>query len=468
MDEARARQVVLVRAFDATDTPLWTPEDRAWASRLAVETASADATPEQLLAERARHALQRLAPRDPGVRRWLAQSLWRWPWLLGAAALAGLTGLMADLLGRSSHIDLLTPPVWGVIAWNLVVYLLLLVGLARRAARPTGGLRRRLLAAWQRLPTAGPLRAAAAHWAQLSAPLQWSRASALLHTAAAALALGLIASLYLRGLVFDFRVGWQSTFLDAASVRQWLAALLAPASAVTGIGVPGTAAIEAMRLTPAAPQGQASAAPWIHLFATTLALFVVGPRLVLALAALLQAFMRARALVVPIDDPALEPLLRRHRGGPPLVRLLPYAAPPGAQAALGLRAMLARIYGDELQLQMAEVTPIGDEEAAAGRAAAAPATLRVVLVELGATPEVEHHGRLLKALREVQTPAPLLLVVDEAAFLRRFAGIPARADERRAAWRSFAAEHDVRACCIDLESPDPAPAEAALKQALQP
>jgi hypothetical protein len=46
--------------------------------------------------------------------------------------------------------------------------------------------------------------------------------------------------------------------------------------------------------------------------------------------------------------------------------------------------------------------------------------------------------------------------------------MPARADERRTAWHSFAAEHDVRACCIDLESPDLAPAEAALKQALRP
>jgi len=467
LDESSARRIVLVRAFDAADSPLWTPEDRAWASRLTAETAPPDASAERLLAERANHALQRLEPREQGLRRWLARPPWRWRWVVAAAALGVVAGLLADLLGRAPLIDLLAPPVWGVIAWNLAVYAVLLVQALRPAARRASGIRRMLLAWWQRAPGRGPLRDAATRWALLSAPLTLARLAALLHVAAAALAAGLIGGLYLRGLVLDFRVGWQSTFLDAATVRHLLAVLLAPASALTGIGIPDTAAIEAMRVTPAVPQGQASAAPWIHLYAATLALAVFGPRVLLALGSLVQAQLRSRRLELPLDDPALAPLMRRHRGAVAGVRVLPYAAAPGAQAALGLRAILARAYGDDLQLQMGEVTPVGDEEAAARRAAVS-AAIRVALVDMGATPEAEHHGRFLQALRTAAPAEPLLLVADEAEFRRRFGGLPGRLDERRAAWQRLADNHDVPLLCADLETPDLAQAEAALQKALTP
>jgi hypothetical protein len=129
--------------------------------------------------------------------------------------------------------------------------------------------------------------------------------------------------------------------------------------------------------------------------------------------------------------------MRRHRGGVAGVRVLPYAAAPGAQAALGLRAILARVYGDDLQLQMGAVTPVGDEESAA-RLADPGAAIRVALVDLGATPEAEHHGRFLRAVHSAAPAEPLLLVADEAKFRRRFAGLPGRLDERRAAWQRLA------------------------------
>ncbi len=125
MDEASARRVVLVQAYDAADTPLWTPEDRDWADRLAAQTAPAGASSERLIAERAHHALQRLLPRDAALRRALARSPWRWRWLVVVAAAAAVIGLLADLVGRQTYIDLLAAPLWGLLAWNLAVYALL-------------------------------------------------------------------------------------------------------------------------------------------------------------------------------------------------------------------------------------------------------------------------------------------------------------------------------------------------------
>ena len=118
LPEASARQVLLVQAFDtvAEAEGVWTAQDRAWATRLTRETVPAGTPPAQLLAERARHALQRLQPRHPGVAATLARRLGGPAWLLGAALLGVAAGLLMDAIGSSQRINLLAPPVWGVIA----------------------------------------------------------------------------------------------------------------------------------------------------------------------------------------------------------------------------------------------------------------------------------------------------------------------------------------------------------------
>ena len=467
MDETTARQVVLVQAFDGAETPLWTREDAAWASRLATQALGPDAPAERLLAERARHALQRLEPRDRAVRRWLSQPAWRWRWLLLAALIGAVAGLGTDLLDRHQIVNVLGPAAWGVVAWNLVVYALLLVH-AWRGARPARGagtgLRRALLAWWQRAAGDGPLRTATRRWAELSAPLVLQRVAALLHVAAAALAGGLIASLYLRGLVLDFRAGWQSTFLDAATVHTLLSHLLAPAAAVIGIAVPDVTALDAMRLTSPEQAATAGAAPWIHLYAATLVLAVVAPRLLLAVWALASAAWRARHVVLPLNDPAMLREVQALRRQPSVVQVCPYAQAPGPQAALGLRTLLARELGDDLQLQFAATTAVGDEDEAAQRLSAGGVTLRVLLVDLAATPEDDHHGRLVDALKGAAPELPLLLVVDESAYRQRFASLPERITERRAVWRRWAAARELpwRSFALDeldaLRAATPSPA----------
>jgi Protein of unknown function (DUF2868) len=465
MDDATARRLLLVRAYDSADSPLWTADDATWASRLAAQTAAPDASPLRFLDERARHALQRLAPRDRDIARWLAPGGVRAPWV-AAVALAGLAlGLMGDLLGRSAIVDIIAPAVWGVIAWNLAVYLLLALSALRPGGAQPGAIRRALARVWQGVAGQGPLREASRQWLPLAAPATASRVATLLHVGAAAIAAGLAAGLYLRGLVFDFRAGWQSTFVDAETVQRTLALLLAPASALTGIGVPDIASIDAMRLTPAVPNASASAAPWIHLYAATIGLIVVAPRLVLALLSWLQGAWRARRIALSLDDPYFQRLLQQRRAGPATVVVCPHAAAPGAPALLALRTLLAREFGDDVQLTQAGVTRLGDEE----HAGAAPgASLQVAWVELGATPEAETHGLFLRTLRQKAPGTPTLLVADEADFVRRFGAWPARIDERRQAWRSLAESQDVAWFAFDQTRAGDAALQEGLAQALSP
>jgi hypothetical protein len=186
----------------------------------------------------------------------------------------------------------------------------------------------------------------------------------------------------------------------------------------------------------------------------------VLPRLLLALVALVQAQLGARRIQVPLNDAATQrevQVLRRQKSQ---VHVCPYAQSPGAQATLGLRALLQREFGDDLQLRIDATTALGDEGEAAPRLAALPATVRVVLVDLAATPEDDHQGRFVRAL-QAAAPVPLLVVADESAYRLRFATVPERIDERRAAWRRWAASHGVRLTAVSLDGFEAALAGAA-------
>jgi Protein of unknown function (DUF2868) len=387
-------------------------------------------------------------------------------------------GLLADSIGAGQRINLLAPPVWTLVAWNLAVYLWL-IGAAvaallgrRRAPGPLRRWVRRLLgkrgeAASGAAAPADAGRAAllafGTAWARLGAPLAGHRSAALLHSGAAALGLGVMLAMYLRGLVLDYRADWQSTFLQADTVHAVLSTLLAPALALTGIGLPDAATLEQLRAIPGQDVPGAPAAPWIHLYAVTLLLFVVGPRALLALAAGWRARAIAQRFPLPLNEPYFQRLLRQQRGGTTEVLVLPYAHTPPPQSTLGLHAVLARLYGDGLQIHVLPTVAFGDEEAAPAppAAAAAPHAL-FALFDLASTPEPESHGRFMQTLA---ARGGATMLVDEAAFRRRFGAESERVQQRRQAWRQWAASFGATPVFVDLHAPDLAAAEQALQAA---
>ncbi|KNZ31018.1 MAG: hypothetical protein AD742_19595 [Methylibium sp. NZG] len=499
-----------VSAGAATDSPrAWTAQDGAWATRAALESVPADAPAERFLAERARHAMQRLVPRDAGVADVLQRRVWRGAWWLGAALLGLLLGVLADAVGSGQRINLLAPPVWGVVVWNGVVYALLLGsalrGLFRRrgvasegpagesagelaggpAGGPAGGASSTLSRGLQRLLDLGgtrgaarrgqPFEAFAARWLRLSARLSAARASGLLYAAAAALGLGLLAGMYLRGLVLDYRAGWESTFLDAAQVHAALSMVFAPALAVSGLALPEVEALQALRFSADAPRAGAPAALWIHLVALTLALFVVLPRTALALWCGWRASRLARHLALPLGDAYFQRLLRHRGGGAVRVQVLPYAQAPGPQAEQGLRAVFGQSYGGSVQVHVAPMLAFGAEDEAAAQTLVPPGTtLAVALFDLTATPEAENQGRFVEllarqaaALGTAGTPAAVLVLIDEAAFVRRLGAVAERRQQRRAAWQALAHALGAVPVFVDLSAPDLPAVEVTLQAALQ-
>jgi hypothetical protein len=481
MNEHDARAATLLQAFETAQPalPAWGDDDRAWATRLALQEAGAD--PQAFIASRARHAMQRLAPREPAAARLLARDPSRRAWLAWTVLAGLLLGLLADSLGGGQRINLLAPPLWGVLGWNALVYLLLLGhGLAllmRREARP--GVLVRLTQRLWRLGALPGLRATgsggsarllpgfAGLWLRRSAALSAARAATLLHAAAAALALGLIGGMYLRGLVLDYRAAWESTFLSAGAAHAALALLLAPAAAISGVALPDAAAFAALRTVHGSAATGASAAPWIHLLATTLLLFVVLPRTALAGIGAVRAHWLARHMRLPPDDPYVQQLLRQQRGDVARAVAWPYACAPGAQAEPRLQALLAAALGDGSQLRIEPTVPFGAEDGA-GAPLPDGTTLALALFDLSATPEAESQGRFVRELAaRAKEGAATIVAVDEAAFKRRFPGDTARLAQRRDAWCAFGETLGTLPVFVDLDAPDLVAAPRAVQLALR-
>lgn len=471
MDERTALDVTAVRALETGERARddWTDADRAWASRAAAEVVGEHASPEQFVGRRATLALERLGERDARFVRATRALEWR-PWV-GHAAIAGalVLGVAVDRIGGAQTINLLAPPVFLLLAWNLAVYVMLAFApfVRRRPGETLGALRAALARFASGAASTPRLRAAernaryaamAGDWARLSAPLYAARAARILHFAAAALALGVIAGMYVRGLAFEYRATWESTFLDASQVRALLAAALAPGVWLTGFRVPDVAQVTAIR----APATE-NAAAWLHLIAATVLAVVVVPRIVLGLLAAMVERRRATRLPVPFAEPYFRRLLRGFRGGAVRVRVVPYSYTPGAPAQAGLEAIVARGFGGSAAILVDAPVAYG-ADALTARAGPGHA---IALFNATATPERDVHGAFVEMLaRDTQATAPVIALVDESAFRARWPGDDARLAERRATWRDALTPTGAAVVFADLATPDLAAAEAALDAAL--
>lgn len=472
MNEAAARRVVLVRAFETAGAGRsgWSEADALWASRAAAEVVGADADADRFIARRAELAAERLGERDRAVSRTLRAVTWR-PWIGWALVLIAFAlGFATDYIGPAQRVNVLAFPLLALIAWNLLAYALIAVRAVARLASarprvlgPLSGSVARLAHGVNEAAAAiapdTPLAPFVRDWGRVSASLTAVRVARILHLSAFAFALGAIVALYLRGLVFEFRAGWESTFLGAAEVHRLLSLALGPASRLTGIPIADPQHLETLQF--AAGPGE-NAAPWLHLYATTIALFVLVPRGLLALGTWFVQRRRERALPLPLDDAYFQRLLRGFRGERAAVRVLPYSYQLAPQSALGLKEIVTRAFGPKSEVSIAPSVAFGEEDALpADLVPAAALALVVILFNLTATPEAENHGTFVCAVADALPPGtPLVALIDEAVFRQRFAGQTERLEERRGGWRELLAARNVEAVFVDLGAPDAAAADA--------
>lgn len=474
MTANEAHRALLVRAFETPLSPPWTEADAAWASAEAARAEGEQAEPDRYIARRAQLAFERLAAREPAVSAALAVHGAHAGWTVLALAIAFCCGLALDAIGAAQRLNIVALPMLGVLGWNLVVYALLGLAALRGSGTALGAAWSKRLSGWTAPRRASAaLRRYRADAAAANAPLDASRLAFLLHAGAAALAAGLLVSMYARGLAFEYRAGWDSTFLSADQVHHLLSVVLWPALTLTGQALPPPDQIAALRFSVGPGE---NAARWIHWTALTVALVVLLPRAALAARAALRARTLARDFPLDLQAPYFRRLLPQHGAAAASVQVLPYSYRLAPELLPGLQAVLRQAFGAHVDLQVAEPLPVGSEDdlarhlppaVASTRSAAsatAPATesghaaqrLRVPLFALTATPERETHAAFLHALAALGGYEPgqegFDVLVDESAFRSRFDAT--RLAQRRAAWQALLTDAGRRALFVDLAQPD--------------
>lgn len=495
MREKALRSVLLLKAIEETDQAgaLIPPADRAAATRAAKRAHDAsgippaggplNATALELLRTRADHLLGQVVQRYPFVRAMLEQRGIVWVRLL-LIALGLLSGFALSALDGTRVINILSFPLIGLILWNFAIYAIALYNIIRSMTRRT--LHQSLLAdvlasavlrrVRRHIAKSADYNAALAtalgrflvEWSQIARPLLVARACTMLHLAAAAVGIGLVAGLYLRGIVFDFRAGWESTFLSADTVRALLAFIYAPASALTGIAIPDTTHIAAIRLADGA--GGERATTWIHLLAATVLLYVVLPRLLLATWQVSSVLRHSLRVAVPGSlNPYYRAVYGDIAGGQQTVSVLPYHYEPYGGATAALRSLLSAAFGERLVITLHANTRYGEEELFAEQLDARHddgVDVVALLFNLAATPEEENHGVVLRAARDwlqtARSRTRLLVLVDERPYASRVGATDGRRlQERRESWRSFIAAHGLEGFFVSLNDAEPIALERA-------
>ncbi|MEP7067927.1 MAG: DUF2868 domain-containing protein [Usitatibacter sp.] len=486
MREEDLRRVLLVKAIEESDrdAAIVPSADRAAAAREAMRAVPAGgvavaaiaglpANAPRLLAERSRPILARIAARYPFVTHVLALLDPPFALMVGLIALGLALGASLSALDGTRRINVLAFPLLGLVAWNFAVYAFLLFAALRPARATPGtlrtwvagvgpGLASRLIARSRHFntPLADALQAFAREWFEGARPLLVARATVLFHMAAAAVGVGLIAGLYVRGIALDYQAGWESTFLDASGAGTLLAALYGPASWMTGIAVPDVAHLESTRWR--AGGGGESAARWIHLMAASALIYVVLPRLVLALAAAARTLRLQRHAPLPASLAAYFRTSFAQVDGAMAKAsaiIAPYACELSPPALARLIAWLASATGGALDVHARASVPYGEEDRyvdALGAEDSQGPQIVVMPFSLASTPEDENHGKVIAAARDwiaaSRPHAQLMVVIDEAPYTGRMAGSPARVAERRELWRRFVEARGLKPAFTSLES----------------
>jgi hypothetical protein len=482
MNEQVARDVVLMRTIETMDRKheILSDDDRMYASRSARELAEWQAsdsksavTDDHFLQQRSEQILKRLGERTPALRAFLRRGAGLTALSIGLPLLALLVGAGVDRISDPHRVDLLSAPLLAIIAWNLLVYLVLLAWLfvpASKTGWAGNSLIRRISVGSAALPRKLPATLTAAlvefmaEWTRLSGKLTHLRLARTMHLAAALFAVGAVLSLLARGLLSQYVAGWESTFLDAAQVHTALSVLFAPASWLFQLPGFSVADIEALRFTQ--NPSPAGGKRWVLLYAATMLLLVVVPRLVLAAVAHWRARRIAANFPLDLDQPYFRQL-RGKMGGPPgVLRVLPYSFTLDEARDRGLANVAVMLLGEQARVMLRPSSGYGDEPVdALGEAALSdPAiSLTAVLFNLAATPENENHGAFLDHLLRASprgASRTIAVLVDESSLLERLAtqaGGRSRVDERIALWQEFCAHHRATATIVNLLEPQARP-----------
>lgn len=372
------------------------------------------------------------------------------------ALLAYLFGAFADRWSADGRIiNLLSPPILGILAWNLVVYAALILSWIRRLfkkqnageARSARALIEGVIRKSASLKLTRTGRKFAGEMLLLLEPAVRAMAARAFHLAAAAFAAGLLASIAVRGIGTAYVVGWESTwFADNPNriagifeiLYGWLSVFVPSAPDISAAGV------AAMNL--AAGGAAPDPSPWLLALMGLLCAVVILPRLALSGLLTWQIARNSRSVLLPLNNPYYDAIFEAASPARPNAVLY-------IDASIGdsrLETLLTRLRGEAPSatvlsaLTDAECIPcsIWEDEPTKrfGNVSGKPVFL---WLDAAATPEAEVHGAALKAIAAAAAPEKASLILDLAALSQRFGPSADNVKMRRTLWTRFAEDFGI-------------------------
>lgn len=386
------------------------------------------------------------------------------------AVLAFVGGILTNEFSvTDNRINLLSPPLLGVIAWNLIIYCWIATALVfNRGKSPVGYIRRTFASAVLKLQTRGShgqeaLVSFYGKWTEAELPLLRGRIAEILHFSAALFGLGLIASIGIHGWGTEYTVGWESTWLSDK-----------PAAVLTFINLfYGMIPVNADLFNQLTPQviesmkfgadGQ-NAAPWLVQLFYIISLIVVVPRILLGLYAYAKARYIENHFPIDLDSVYYSNILRQWRGQTMLIQIIPFSYPLTDKVKDGIQKFASELHPENSRCIFSEAQ---HENTKLPEIPAGEQTEVIAVFAMTSTPETEVQGRFIAELKQkaLDSKALLRVVIDTSGFLARFANTPQRIAERKKNWSNFLAPYGVSFAFVNLTDADVKDAAAQFEQA---
>ncbi len=371
-------------------------------------------------------------------------------WIVASGAVASLiTGCCFTVLGQEREINLLALPLIAILSWNALVMLLSFFPTPLWLGRLRSWLMDWLLNRFSTTDThvveMKSMTVINARFRALVWPPMLRRTGfrfrAWFHLGAILLAFGSIAGMYARGWSKEYRAVWESTLLNEAGARTFFHALFTPASKITGVAIPLDEIKQMHRGAESFGGKPGAALPWIHLYAATLGLFVIVPRVLFAL---LESLRASRVPVLVLRGAEWRDYIAAIRasaqGDGATVEIIAHALSLDEASRERWRQLARTRWRDAGAVDCRVVAPGGETDFIGSWRPAAP---RILLVfNLAATPETEVHRALaeslLSKLHQTSPAAVLALALDDTELKKRWSGFAdagSKIETRTASWR---------------------------------
>lgn len=384
------------------------------------------------------------------------------PFFWGLAVVMFVGGVLTNEFSVTGNkINLLYPPLLGVILWNIFIYCVLFANfLLNRGKKPFMGIgiRRALGSLLQKIQTRGAghdsaLSAFYQEWLVMQGPLLKTRVAEMFHFAAFAFGLGLIASIGIHGWGTEYTVGWESTWLAdkpafVAAVIKLFYGLVPFNSELFSSLTPEAAAL----MNFSAGRG-VNASPWLLQMFYVLSAVVLIPRVLLTIYSSLKAGFLRKHFSINLESSYYSNILRQWKGKTMLIQVIPFSYPLNVSVKQGIEHLAQSLHPENSKIVFSEAA---HEDTKLPDLGGAEQTEALAVFAMTSTPEAEVQGKFIQELKKKSQAASafMRIIVDTSGFEARFANTPQRIRERKKNWSDFLDKYGVSFAFVNLTNAD--------------